>query len=43
MTSIIDPLLTYKAEEEVTQIQWSISDPRWIGISYGKKMQILRV
>ena len=40
---IEDPILAYSAESEVNQLQWSSSQPDWISITFGNKMQILRV
>jgi WD repeat-containing protein 68 len=40
---IEDPILAYSAESEVNQLQWSSSQPDWIAITFGSKMQILRV
>lgn len=39
----LEPMLAYKAEEEVTMIQWPMSNPEWICISYNNKMQMLKV
>lgn len=41
--TIEDPILAYKAEAEINQIQWSISQPDWIAICYNKSLEILRV
>ncbi len=38
-----DPILAYSAEAEVNQLQWSVSQPDWMAIAFGPKMQILRV
>ena len=40
---IEDPILAYQAEGEVNMLQWSISQPDWVGIVFDKKLQILRV
>jgi len=40
---IQDPILAYNAEAEINQLQWSMSQPDWIAIAFGKKLQILRV
>jgi WD repeat-containing protein 68 len=40
---IEEPILAYSAEAEINQLQWASSQPEWIAISYGSKMQILRV
>ncbi|PRP86320.1 hypothetical protein PROFUN_05461 [Planoprotostelium fungivorum] len=41
--SIEEPALAYTAEAEINQLQWSTSQPDWISIAYGPKLQILRV
>jgi DDB1- and CUL4-associated factor 7 len=38
-----DPILAYRAESEVNQLQWSSSQPDWVSIAFGNKFQILRV
>lgn len=38
-----DPILSYTAESEVNQLQWSTLHTDWISISFDKKMQTLRV
>jgi len=38
-----DPILTYYAEAEVNQLQWSKTQPDWVAIAFDKKLQILRV
>lgn len=38
-----DPILAYTAEAPVNTLQWSALQPDWIAISFGKKVQILRV
>mmetsp|Transcript_24982 Transcript_24982/g.41155 ORF Transcript_24982/g.41155 Transcript_24982/m.41155 type:complete len:330 (+) Transcript_24982:222-1211(+) len=40
---IEDPILAYKAEAEINQLQWSSAQPDWVAISFLNKMQILRV
>lgn len=40
---IEDPILAYNAEGEINNLQWSSSQPDWISIGFGNKMQILRV
>jgi len=40
---IEDPILAYNAEGEINNLQWSVSDPDWISIVFGNKLQILRV
>jgi WD repeat-containing protein 68 len=39
----IDPILAYGAGAEISQLQWSATQPDWIGIAFGKSLQILRV
>ncbi len=39
----LEPMLAYKAEGEVTMLQWPISNPEWICISFNRKMQMLKV
>jgi len=38
-----DPILSYVAEAEVNQLQWSSAQPDWIAIAYSSRLQILRV
>eukprot|EP00956_Cyclotella_meneghiniana_P021135 scaffold38052_cov68-Cyclotella_meneghiniana.AAC.3 len=38
-----DPILAYNAEGEVNNLQWSSSQPDWVGIAFSDKLQILRV
>jgi WD repeat-containing protein 68 len=40
---IEDPILAYRAEAEVNQLQWSALHTEWISIAFDTKMQILRV
>ena len=37
------PILAYAAEGEINQVQWSSSQPDWIGICYRDNVEILRV
>jgi len=37
------PMLAYNAEAEINQLQWSSTQPDWIAIAFGSKLQILRV
>lgn len=39
------PILAYTAEGEINQVQWSAAPAQvnWIGICYGRCMEILRV
>jgi WD repeat-containing protein 68 len=39
----LEPMFTYFAENEVTAIQWPITNPEWIGIAFGKKVQVLKI
>lgn len=39
----IDPMSVYSAGSEINQLQWSSSQPDWIGIAFANKMQLLRV
>lgn len=41
--SCADPILAYRAEAEVNQVQWSKLQPDWIAICFNKTLQILRV
>lgn len=38
-----DPILAYKADGEVNNLQWNAVQPDWISIAYQDKLQILRV
>ncbi|GAM20711.1 hypothetical protein SAMD00019534_038870, partial [Acytostelium subglobosum LB1] len=40
---IEDPLLTYEADAEINQLNWSSSQPDWIAIAFGTDLQILKV
>lgn len=42
-TTVLEPILTYHAGEEITSSLWPISNPEWILISFGKKAQLLKV
>ena len=39
----LDPILAYSAGAEINQLQWSSTNPDWVGICFGNKLQILRV
>lgn len=39
----IEPMLTYYAENEVTTIQWPISNPEWFSATFGNKVQVLKI
>lgn len=36
------PLLEYKAEDQISNITWSLSQPEWISICYKDSLQILQ-
>lgn len=38
-----EPILAYRAGAEINNLQWSASQPDWVGIAFGDKLQILRV
>jgi len=38
-----DPILSYKAEAEITSLQWSGMQPDWVAISFNQTLQMLRV
>lgn len=38
-----EPILAYKAEAEINNLQWSAAQPDWISIGFEDKLQILRV
>lgn len=40
---IEDPILAYNADGEISNLQWSASQPDWVSIAYNDKLQILRV
>eukprot|EP00823_Brevimastigomonas_motovehiculus_P004066 TRINITY_DN2605_c0_g1_i1.p1 TRINITY_DN2605_c0_g1~~TRINITY_DN2605_c0_g1_i1.p1 ORF type:complete len:368 (-),score=101.76 TRINITY_DN2605_c0_g1_i1:20-1123(-) len=40
---ITEPILAYNAEAEINSLQWSIGQPEWVAIAFGKKLQCLRV
>ena len=40
---VVDPILCYKSEGEINQIAWSSADPNWIAITFGEKLEILKV
>lgn len=41
--NIEEPILAYKADSYIEQLQWSPTTPEWLGIAFGQKVQILRV
>ena len=40
---LLEPLLTYKAEAEVTMLQWPIANPKWVCVVFNDKLQMLQV
>ena len=40
---IEDPILAYNASAEINQLMWSHTEPDWVAIACGQKVQILRV
>lgn len=40
---LTEPLLEYRAEGEITSLTWSLLQYEWLGISFGKTLQILKV
>lgn len=38
-----EPILAYRAGSEINNLQWSASQPDWVGIAFNDKLQILRV
>uniref|UniRef100_A0A7S2RUB0 Uncharacterized protein n=1 Tax=Mucochytrium quahogii TaxID=96639 RepID=A0A7S2RUB0_9STRA len=40
---IDEPILAYKADSCVNQLQWSSATPDWVGIAFEDKVQVLRV
>jgi len=40
---VTEPILAFTAEGEINTLQWSAGQPDWVGITFNKKMQILRV
>ena len=41
--SIDDPILAYQADGEINHVHWSAMQPDWIGISFDRNLEILRV
>jgi WD repeat-containing protein 68 len=39
----MDPMLAYNAGAEISQLQWSATQPEWIAIAFGKNLQVLHV
>mmetsp|Transcript_9430 Transcript_9430/g.18698 ORF Transcript_9430/g.18698 Transcript_9430/m.18698 type:complete len:332 (-) Transcript_9430:25-1020(-) len=40
---IDEPILAYKADSFINNLQWALSMPDWVGIGFEDKVQILRV
>ncbi len=40
---IEDPILAYGADGEINQLKWSASQPDWVSIAFGNRIQVLRV
>jgi len=40
---VTTPLLEYSAGGEVNNLTWSLHQSDWVGLSFGKNVQILRV
>jgi len=38
-----DPILAYKAANEICQLSWSCKCPEWVAIGFGNTVQALRV
>lgn len=41
--AVTDPILSYRAEAEITSLQWSGVQPDWVAISFSNTLQMLRV
>jgi len=41
--AIEDPILAYDAKQEINNLLWSTTQPDWVSIAFGCKLQILRV
>ena len=39
----LEPLLEYKAEEEISNLAWSLLQNDWLAICWDKSLQILKV
>ena len=39
----LEPMLAYHAQEEITTLKWPMNNPEWVCISFGKKVQMLKV
>jgi WD repeat-containing protein 68 len=43
-SNVLEPILAYNAgESEINTLNWSGSQPEWVAIAFGQKLQILRV
>ncbi|CAI2374406.1 unnamed protein product [Moneuplotes crassus] len=42
-SAVTDPILSYKADAEITSLQWSATQHDWVAISFNKTLQMLRV
>lgn len=40
--AVEEPILSYKAQSPITQIQWSTTQPEWIAICYDNILEILK-
>jgi len=40
---IDEPILAYKADSNINQLQWSTATPDWVAIAYDSKVQVLKV
>jgi len=41
--AVTDPILSYKADSEITSLQWSATQFDWVAIAFGKTLQMLKV
>jgi WD repeat-containing protein 68 len=41
--AVTDPILSYKADAEITSLQWSATQYDWVAISFADTLQMLRV
>jgi hypothetical protein len=42
-SSGLDPILSYTAGSDISQLKWSVLQPDWIAINYGNTTEVLRV
>eukprot|EP01029_Cantina_marsupialis_P029209 TRINITY_DN779948_c0_g1_i1.p1 TRINITY_DN779948_c0_g1~~TRINITY_DN779948_c0_g1_i1.p1 ORF type:complete len:322 (-),score=48.09 TRINITY_DN779948_c0_g1_i1:137-1102(-) len=40
---VTEPLMCYSADSEITNVFWSKSEPYWMAITLGRRLQLLRV